>query len=43
MFRHNHKNLKRKFLPKHLDEKVAEFLKKLGVKLDKLNKTQSDF
>ena len=31
-------------LPKHLDEKVAELhLKKLGVKLDKLNKTQSDY
>ena len=42
----NHQKLENKIynLPKHLDEKVAELhLKKLGVKLDKLNKTQSDY
>ena len=39
----NHQKLENKIynLPKHLDEKVAELhLKKLGVKLDKLNKIQ---
>ena len=42
----NHQKLENKIynLPKHLDEKVAELhLKKLGVKLDKLNKKQVDY
>ncbi len=42
----NHQKLENKVynLPKHLDEKVAELhLKKLGVKLDKLNKKQVDY
>ena len=41
-----HEKLENKIynLPKHLDEKVAELhLKKLGVKLDKLNKNQADY